>query len=259
MANRPSSSRPNSGRGNAAAEGRRRTPPPAVKKPFPWGVAITSAVLGLLLLGILVYAATNQGAGFINPLKAADKKVSGVLKYSEKRDHVQTTVTYPQTPPAGGPHNPLPQTCAVYTEPIANEHAVHSLEHGAVWVTYRPDLPAAQVASLKAKIQGNAYRMMSPYPGLKSALSLQAWGRQIFVDSANDPKVDAFLTAYTDGPQKPENGACEGNTTTGPLRVAPTATTTVQPSPGASAAASASAGATAGAGGSAAPAPSASK
>jgi hypothetical protein len=239
MANRPSSSRPNSGRGNAAAGGRRRTPPPPVKKPFPWGVALTSGVLGLLLLGILFYAVTNQGAGFVNPLKAADNKVSGVLKYDEKRDHVQTTVNYPQTPPAGGPHNPLPQSCAVYTAAIPNEHAVHSLEHGAVWITYRPDLPAAQVATLKAKVEGNAYRLMSPYPGLKSAVSLQAWGRQIFVSSASDPKVDAFLKAYTDGPQKPENGACEGNTTTGPLKVAPSSTTTIAPSPGASGAASA--------------------
>jgi hypothetical protein len=209
-----------------------------VKKPFPWGVAITSVVLGLLLLGILAYAVMNQGAGFVDPLKAADKTVSGVQKYTEERDHVGTTVEYPQTPPAGGKHNPLPQSCAVYTAPIPNEHAVHSLEHGAVWVTYRPDLPAAQIETLKGKVEGNPFRLLSPFPGLKSAVSLQAWGRQIFVESASDPKVDKFLEAYTDGPQKPENGACQGNTTTGPLQAAPSSTTTIAPSPAASGAAS---------------------
>jgi hypothetical protein len=242
MANRPSSSRPSSrppsGRGGAQSGGRRRTPPSPVKKPFPWGVVAVSTVLGLLLAGILAYAITNQGAGFVDPLKAADKKVPGVLKYDEERDHVGTTVNYPQTPPAGGKHNAQPQTCSVYTSPIANEHAVHSLEHGAVWVTYRPDLPQAQVSDLVKKVSGNPYRMLSPFPGLKSAVSAQAWGRQIFVDSASDSKIDKFLDAYTQGPQAPENGVCQGNTTTGPLQVAPAASATVAPSPGASAAAS---------------------
>src|SRR3954471_16679879 len=132
MANRPSSSRPASGRGTAPAGGRRRTPPPPVKKPFPWGTAATIAAVTLLLGGILVYAIVNQGSGFVDPLKAADKKVPGVQKYSETHEHVQGTVKHPQNPPAGGNHNATPQDCAVYTTPIANEHAVHSLEHGAV-------------------------------------------------------------------------------------------------------------------------------
>jgi hypothetical protein len=216
-------------------------PPPSVKKPFPWGTVLTAGVLGLLLLGILVYAVINQGAGFLDPLAKADKTVPGVLKYKETRKHVTGTVNYPQTPPAGGDHNATPQSCAVYTAPIANEHAVHSLEHGAVWVTYRPDLPAAQIATLKSKVDGNAYRMLSPFPGLKTAVSLQAWGRQIFVSSATDPKVDKFLSAYTQGPQAPENGVCQGNTTTGPLQVAPSATVTIPPSPPASGAASSAA------------------
>jgi hypothetical protein len=212
-----------------------------VKKPFPWGTALTAGVLGLLLIGILVYAVMNQGAGFLDPLAKADKTVPGVQKYKETRKHVPGTVSYPQTPPAGGDHNDTPQSCAVYTAAIANEHAVHSLEHGAVWVTYQPDLPADQVAALKAKVEGNAYRMLSPYPGLKSPISLQAWGRQIFVDKASDPKVDKFLDAYTQGPQAPENGTCQGVTTTGPLQVAPTPTASVAASPAASGAASAAA------------------
>jgi hypothetical protein len=237
MANRPSSSRPTSGRGNVPAGSRRRTPPPPVKKPFPWGVALMSSVIGLLLIGILVYAFTNQGAGFQDPLAKADKQVPGVLKFSKlDRTHVTTNVTYPQSPPVGGKHNPVWQNCAIYTSPVANEHAVHSLEHGAVWVTYRPDLPAAQLTALKADVQDNPYRLLSPYPGLKKAISLQAWGRQIFVDKASDPKITKFLNAYTQGPQAPEPGsACSGGTSdVGPLQVSPSATTTIAPNPGAS-------------------------
>src|SRR4051794_26820457 len=117
MANRPTSS----GRGSAAPGARRRTPASPVKKPFPWGTVLTFGVLGLLLAGILVYAVMNQGGGFIDPLKKADKTVPAVLKYKETRNPVDTTVSCPQSPPAGANPTPTPQSCAVYTAPIANE------------------------------------------------------------------------------------------------------------------------------------------
>lgn len=221
--NRPSTGAKGSGAGGGS---RRRTPPPPVKKPFPWGVVAMSAVLGLLLLGIIGYAVRHQGAGFVTPISRADKTVQDVKVSKDlKRDHVPAAVEYGQTPPVGGAHNNVAQSCKVYTAPIANEHAVHSLEHGAVWITYRPDLPAADVAKLAALVQGNEYRMLSPFPGLTSAISLQAWGRQIFVDSPSDKRVSEFLEAYTAGPQAPERGsACTGTTATGPLQTQPAAT-----------------------------------
>ncbi len=220
--------------GSSSTGGRRRSTLPPVKKPFPWGTVAISAVLGALLIGILVYAVTNQGAGFIDPLKAADKSVSGVQAFNdEKRGHTDKSVTYDQSPPVGGEHNPIPQTCQVYTTTIASEHAVHSLEHGAVWVTYRPDLDAADVSALTALVQGDPYRLLSPYPDLASPISLQAWGRQLTVDKASDPRVKEFLNAYTNGPQAPERGAaCQGTTDTGALKAAqPGATAPAMPSP----------------------------
>ncbi len=199
--------------------GRRRTPVAPVKKPFPWGTIAVSAVIGALLIGILVYAVTNQGSGFVDPLKAADKSVGGV-QIADKQDqgHTDSPVKYDKTPPTGGKHNALPQSCQVYTSAIADEHAVHSLEHGAVWVSYRPDLAADELATLRGLVEGNPYRILSPYPGLKTPISLQAWGRQVTADKASDKQVGDFLEAYTSGPQAPERGAaCTGTTNTGPL------------------------------------------
>lgn len=78
--------------------------------------------------------------------------------------HIETKVTYKENPPMGGEHNPAWQTCAVYDQPINNENAVHSLEHGAVWITYRPDLPKDQVDKLK-ELASRDYMLMSPYRG----------------------------------------------------------------------------------------------
>ena len=129
-------------------------------------------------------------------------KISGIQDFRKSdpasiasRNHVDGPVTYKQNPPVGGNHNPNWQRCAgdVYPSAIANENAVHSLEHGAVWITYNPSLPAAQVAELAAKVKGNNYMLMSPYPGLTSPISLQAWGFQLRLDSATDSRINQFV------------------------------------------------------------------
>ena len=230
-----SPNRPSSGSKASGGGGRRRTPPPPVKKPFPWGVAAVSTVLAIALIGILVYAVANQGAGFQSALNRADQSIDGLKKVTDaSARHVPGAVDYKEEPPAGGDHNSAPQSCQVYDAAIAPEHALHSLEHGAAWVTYAPDLPADQVRKLVDLVQGDPYRMLSPYPGLKGGkISLQAWQRQVFVDSVDDPRVEEFLKAYTNGPQAPERGAsCSGNTTTGPVQGAPPAppvTATIPP------------------------------
>ncbi|WP_194922430.1 DUF3105 domain-containing protein, partial [Catenulispora rubra] len=63
----------------------------------------------------------------------ASANIAGVKSFSGlSRNHVTTPVTYPQTPPVGGDHAPVWLNCGVYTAPVANENAVHAMEHGAV-------------------------------------------------------------------------------------------------------------------------------
>jgi hypothetical protein len=125
--------------------------------------------------------------------------------------HTESPVSYPQTPPIGGQHHPVWQQCGVYTEPIIDEHAVHSLEHGAVWITYQPDLPADQVERLQALTRRSTHRLLSPYPGQDSPIILTAWGYQLRLESADDDRLTAFIQKYEQGPQTPEFGAtCSG-------------------------------------------------
>jgi len=92
---------------------------------------------------------------------------------------------------------------------------VHSLEHGAVWVTYQPTLPAAQVATLQKLVKANSYALLSPYEGIKSPVVASAWGKQLALPSADDPRLAVFLRTYLQGPQTPEPGAaCTGGTGT---------------------------------------------
>jgi hypothetical protein len=119
-------------------------------------------------------------------------------------------VDYPQSPPVGGAHNPIWQNCGFYSKPVRNEYAVHSMEHGAVWITYSPDLPKDQVEKIKSLTQ-KSYVLASPYPGLPAPVVASAWGKQLKLNSANDPRLEQFVIDYSQGPQNPEPGApCSG-------------------------------------------------
>ncbi len=217
----------------------RRSAPTKVSKPFPWGVVAGSVVLAAALIGLLVYAALNQGGGR-DPLQTdPDNAIEGVTVADEEqlsRNHVEGAVDYPSLPPSGGDHNGAPQTCQVYTEAIAPERAVHSLEHGAVWVTYNDSASEDDIARLRREVEPDQYRLLSPLPEQESPITLTAWGRTLEVDSAEDERVEQFLEAYTNGPQTPEKGAaCIGVTTTGPLAPAQTPAQTPAATPSAAA------------------------
>jgi hypothetical protein len=143
-------------------------------------------------------------------------KIDGLKTYTNlSRNHVTTPVTYPQTPPVGGNHALVWLNCGVYTSPVANENAVHSLEHGAVWITFQPTLAASQVATLAADAKNQLYVIVSPYPGLPAPVVASAWGKQVYLTGADDPRLEKFIKAYEQGPQTPEPGAaCTGGTGT---------------------------------------------
>jgi len=117
-------------------------------------------------------------------------------------------------PPAGGPHNPLWQNCGVYAKPIANEYAVHALEHGVVWIAYRPGLPSGVLDKLKAAAKGNPRVILAPYPKLPAQVVATAWGVQKRY-SGYGAEVGRFMALYSseEGSKAPEFGAtCQGGT-----------------------------------------------
>ncbi len=122
-------------------------------------------------------------------------------------DHVGGSLTYPQAPPVGGPHNRQWLACGVYDQPVPDEFAVHSLEHGAVWLAFRPDLPAASLDKLRRLAQVKAdYTLVAPYPGLTEPVVAVAWGLRLPVTSVDDPRLDQFVRRYAGGAQGGEKG-----------------------------------------------------
>jgi hypothetical protein len=146
---------------------------------------------------------------------AAAQPIEGVQEYPDVTfDHVDTPVEYEQSPPVGGNHSPIWTNCGVYTEALPNENSVHSMEHGAVWITYNPDIGQEEIDKLTELVGTRDYVLLSPYPDLDSPVAASAWGLQLKVDSADDARLATFLDKYIQGEQTREPGAaCSGGLT----------------------------------------------
>ncbi len=170
---------------------------------------------GTILVGVLVVLAVvaTSGGG------SAQQLPSGTQISSETgHQHVTGPVHYDRNPPAGGNHNGVWLNCGVYTKPVPNENAVHSLEHGAVWITYRPNLSRVDVGLLQQfvglhLVGTEGYVVLSPYPGLPAPVVASAWGAQIRLKGPNDPRLAAFVMHFSGGAQGNEKGGrCTGGT-----------------------------------------------
>ncbi|MGE7386647.1 DUF3105 domain-containing protein [Streptomyces sp. NPDC004126] len=170
----------------------------------------TAIVAGLVGFGAWVLIDQKQKEK--DEAAARKAPVSGEQTWDAKklgRNHVETPVKYEMNPPVGGDHNPRWMNCNgdVYKNAVPEVNAVHSLEHGAVWVTYNEKADKAEVDKLAAKVGKTPYTLLSPVKEQAGAIMLSAWGKQLTVDKADDPRVAQFFTKYVQGPQTPEPGA----------------------------------------------------
>jgi hypothetical protein len=173
----------------------------------------------LLVAGVALFVASLLVFGGRRAQDVPDDRVdtgaglTGVESFADlSRNHVREAVQYAQTPPVGGDHAGTWQNCGAYDEPIVTELGVHSLEHGAVWVTYRADLDDDSVEALAALAETDPFVLVSPWEGaLPAPVVASAWGRQLRVEAANDARLRAFVAEFAQGEQTPEPGApCTG-------------------------------------------------
>lgn len=181
-----------------------------------WNLLVYGS-FGLLLTAIITAVAITVVGSVQERNQAAEearKPIEGVQTFADlTRNHVQTAVDYPQEPGVGGDHAGIWTNCGVYTNPINEQSAVHSLEHGAVWLTYKPDLPAADIATLTSLVRDKPYVLLSPDSSQSAAVMATAWGTQLALPAADDARIPAFIRAYAQSKNAPEPGAtCTGGT-----------------------------------------------
>ncbi len=174
-------------------------------------LALVAVVWGVLARESKSVASKDQAAGL--PIAGVSEMQGLTAEHvTALPEPTQSTSGDTVLPLAGGPHDPELQNCGVYSDPVETAKAVHSLEHGAVWIAYRSGLDQQQVDVLKAVTRERTYTLLSPIERLASPVVLTAWGVQLELDDPSDPRVEQFLNTYVNGPQTPEPGApCSGS------------------------------------------------
>lgn len=183
----------------------KRTPQQSQIPVWVWlaggSIVLIVAVMGLFYLD-------NQGPAIAN------SGIEGLVILPDPgRGHQEGEVDYHDEVPAGGTHNSAWLNCGIYDQPIHEENVVHSMEHGAVWLAYQPDLPTDQVEILRNLVRqersrrGEPLVVMAPKPQLDAPIVATAWRVQLNLDDASDERLAQFLSRYQRGPFTPEPGA----------------------------------------------------
>lgn len=167
--------------------------------------------MSLLLLGVMAF--TFRQSTF--PPTSTNQEIASLQTFSDlERGHLETMVNYRSFPPVGGMHSPHWYNAGIYDKPVPLEKVVHTLEHGAVWLTYDPSLNGAEVRKLRSLAKGRPCTVVAPFfaGGLKTKIAAVAWGNLLELDNAYDPRIPQFIVRFERGPQSPEPGAaCKGD------------------------------------------------
>jgi hypothetical protein len=176
-------------------------------------------ILGIVaaIVALVLVAGTVATVLVLNAIPQEREVISG--DYADRLElypdleatHTETRVSYDQSPPVGGPHNPAWLNCGVYDEPQQNENVVHTLEHGAVWIAYDPATTTDDEIAALVALAPDTYSVVSPYEGLGDAKAISAWGAQLLFTDVADPAVEDFLTEFWRSADSPEpNAPCTG-------------------------------------------------
>ncbi len=176
--------------------------------------------LAVVLAAIVVTAALvvprllddDNGRNRADAIPDVGANLDDVRVYDPQPGHDNGDLTYPESPPVGGLHNDIWLDCGVYDVQLPEEHVVHDLEHGTVWITYDPGLDPDEVAQLEEALPQNG--ILSRYDDLRAPVVVTVWGRQLDLDGADDPRLELFIDEFSEGVTSPEPFAsCAGGAT----------------------------------------------
>jgi len=154
-----------------------------------WKILIVIVSIGVI--AVLVFL-------FVNSSPKEERQVLGNEIVEQGRNHISQGSKdhgpYNSSPPTSGPHWPTPAECKIYDDQVPDEAAIHSLEHGAIWITYKDKNDGELVNKLKDLVSKNPSKvLLSPREANDSTIALASWARLLKVEEFDGEQINNFI------------------------------------------------------------------
>ncbi len=145
--------------------------------------------------------------------KIAERKIYAVFYQTQSRDHItigQGHPAYNSNPPTSGPHYGNPAQKGIYKKELPDEQLIHNLEHGYIWISYRPSASSEIIRQLENFYGFSKKIIVEPRAANDKIISLVAWNWLDKFDPASGDSLDDaelkrigdFIDAYINrGPE----------------------------------------------------------
>lgn len=139
-------------------------------KQIAWIAGILLAIV--LVIGAIVWAGRWR-----------ERTLPGVLYPAVGQEHIALNDSLPKAynsnPPSSGAHFSSPANWSAYDYEVNDKIFIHNLEHGGIWIAYRPNMSARVVEDLKnivSEFNGSKI-VMAPRSANDADIALVAWAR----------------------------------------------------------------------------------
>jgi hypothetical protein len=158
------------------------------------------AIIAAVIVGVLGLAVAN---------KKPDAPRPGLEHADEGRTHVQTKEYGGEEPPTSGDHAE-PLAWQVYKQVVPDVNVIHNMEHGGVYISYRPDLPKEDITKIEALFSrpfSNASftpskAIIAPRNDNKAPIVMSSWKRsQTFEVYDEQAMIDYYLKNIGKSPE----------------------------------------------------------
>lgn len=139
--------------------------------------------------------------------KSRIKNLPGIAIPDEGREHVGSGHghEYHSNPPTSGPHFANPADWGVYDKELPDETLIHNLEHGGIWISYKPEILGETRKKLEHFYETYGRKIIvTPRARNDADIALAAWGRldTFGVSDYSDERVEQFIKAFRNkGPE----------------------------------------------------------
>jgi len=162
---------------------------------------------------VIVVIALAFGSIFITSKKNAPvaSERPGIEQPDKGREHVpaSTAKNTGSEPPTSGPHSSQVPWQS-YDQELPDGNVIHNLEHGGIYISYRPDLPADQISKINALFFAPFSRdnfqpnkaIVAPRTENQSPIVMSSWNRSLKLQSFDETKmVEYYLQNIGKAPE----------------------------------------------------------